>query len=127
MAFDEVENHLNRCHSKVIGAQEHERHSETLEHADGRRPSMVASIVKHNHGVLPPLLVFAIQVSDQLRHEQSEGIAIGLARVDCVEQLSTTTDGGDDVEAPQFRSACDLILLRLQDPSMVTLIGVSEN
>ena len=90
MTLDVVEEHLHGGHPEVVGAEEEHRQPEALDLVHGGDPPMVAGIVDHDHRRLPPLGVLAIQIGGELREEEAESVAIGLAHVHGIEDLPVT-------------------------------------
>jgi hypothetical protein len=84
---------------------------------------MVGCILNHDHGVLPPVDIFRVEMFTQLEQEETECIAVGLTTINSVEQLASAAESGNDVDSFAPLDGSDLIVLTFHYPSTLTMIG----
>ena len=88
---------------------------------------MILSIVHHNDGLGPPILVLGIEVLHQLDHEEKEAPAISLTSVDSVIEASITTDSSNQVDQVQVDRTGLLILFALRHPPTISVDGMANH
>ena len=123
MTFDKVEHHLDRCHPEVIWPQVKHWQVQFLHPLTCSCTSMVGGIVNHDHGVLPPMDIFRVEMFTQLEQEETECIAVGLTTIHCIEQLACAAESGNDVDTFAPLDGSDLVMLTFHHPSTLTMIG----
>ena len=127
MVLDEVEHHLHRGHSKVVGTHVQHWQHQHLHLLSNRDPSVIVGIVHHEDSSLPPLGVLSIKMDTQLGQEETEGIRIGVSNVDCIQELPCTAQSSDDIDTLKTTGSGPLVLLVPLHPPMLTVVSEPDD
>lgn len=127
MLLDEVEGHLHRGHTELIGTHEEHGHPTPLEELSHSFPSVVVGIVEHDQSVLPPSLILRVQMGTELGEEEPEGVAGGLADVRGVEEVAVAAEGSNQVDTVKARGGGHLVPDIPRHPTPLSLVSVPDH
>ena len=89
--------------------------------------SVVASIVHHEDGALPPVVVLRVKVLAELHQEEPEGGAVGLAAVSGVQELARAGQRCYEIHTLRTQGSGHLVLpALLQPPTLAFVCGVDH-
>ena len=89
--------------------------------------SVVASIVHHEDGALPPVVVLRVKVLTELHQEEPEGGAVGLAAVSGVQELARAGQRCYEIHTLRTQGSGHLVLpALLQPPTLAFVCGVDH-
>ena len=85
--------------------------------------SVVASIVHHEDGALPPVVVLRVKVLAELHQEESEGGAVGLATVYGVKEFTCAGQCCNEIHTLRTQGSGHLVLPALLQPATLAFVG----
>ena len=89
--------------------------------------SVIASIVYHEDGVLPPVVILRVKVLAELHQEESEGGAVGLATVYGVKEFTCAGQCCNEIHTLRTQGSGHLVLpALLQPPTLAFVCGVDH-
>ena len=123
MALDVVEGHLHRSHPEVVRTHVEHWQSQLLYDVPRDGASVVASIVHHEDGALPPVVVLRVKVLTELHQEEPEGGAVGLAAVSGVQELARAGQRCYEIHTLRTQGSGHLVLPALLQPATLAFVG----
>ena len=127
MTLDVVEGHLHRSHPEVVRTHVEHWQSQLLYDVPRDGASVVASIVHHEDGALPPVVVLRVKVLAELHQEEPEGGAVGLAAVSGVQELARVGQRCYEIHTLRTQGSGHLVLpALLQPPTLAFVCGVDH-
>ena len=96
MSFDEGEGQLHRCHAELVRSQIFDGAAQLTNAVLEDLTTMVGSVVEQEDGVLSPVWILLIELSDYLLDEQQHRHAIVLALIHCEESIACVGDPQND-------------------------------
>ena len=123
MTLDVVEGHLHRSHPEVVRTHVEHWQSQLLYDVPRDGASVVASIVHHEDGVLPPVVILRVKVLAELHQEEPEGGAVGLAAVSGVQELARAGQCCYEIHTLWTQGSGHLVLPALLQPATLAFVG----
>lgn len=122
VVLDEVEHHLHRCHSEMVGPHVQHRQLKHLHLLSHRYPSVIVGIVQHEDSSLSPLGVLPIKMDAQLGQKEAKGVPIGNSNIDRVQEFTSAAQRSNDIYTLKTTGGGHLVLLVHFHPSMLTVV-----
>ncbi len=122
MALDIVVCHLHWCHAKVIWSKKQDRHLQLFVQWDRLLRSVKDCIVHHEDSSKPPVGILLVKVADKFHDEETEGVAVGVATVDSVQEFTASGETSNDVDTSHSHRGGDLIQLPLTHPTFASIV-----
>ena len=122
-----VEYHFYWGQLEMIWPHVQHWHSEVFHSITNVITSMVLSIIKHDHSILPPLMILLIQMFNQLCKVECKCLAIGLTFIDCEEDFIPIANSTDDIDCIKSTWSGNLILNTFDEPTSLARISLSND